>query len=72
MKGPGGRQKFDVRRVWECPVCQRREKTAGTVVNLLCNCLAGNNPPAQTWMRLIEETTRGGPEARPSPAPDVD
>jgi hypothetical protein len=63
MKGPGHRGKFDLRRVWECPVCHRREKTSGKVVNLLCKCTAKENPPRQTWMKLIEENPK------PAPAP---
>src|SRR5262249_6756886 len=55
MKGPGGGLRIDVRRLWECPVCHRREKTPGTVVHRLCDCLAKSNPPRQTWMRLVEE-----------------
>lgn len=62
MKGPGGRLKFDVRRVWECPACRRREKTGGHVVNRRCDCLAKADPPRQTWMTLLEESPR-----RPSP-----
>ena len=29
MKGPAGRLRLDVRRVWLCPVCQRTERSAG-------------------------------------------
>lgn len=46
MKGPRARWKHDVRRLWECPACHRRERTGGDIVNLRCGC--------QTWMRLIE------------------
>ena len=67
MKGPGHRGRYDVRRVWECPVCHRRRKTPGSVVNLLCDCLAKSNPPRQTWMRLIEEP----PKRRPTPPPSA-
>jgi len=64
MKGPSGRLKFDVRRIWECPVCHRREKTGGNVVNRSCDCLAQNDPPRRTWMQLVEETPK-----RAEPAP---
>jgi hypothetical protein len=65
MKGPSGRLRFDVRRVWECPVCHRRDKTSGKVVHRLCDCLAKSNPPRQTWMRLVEESrTQGGEPGR--------
>jgi hypothetical protein len=66
MKGPSGRLKFDVRRVWECPVCRRREKTGGHIVNCLCDCLAKSDPPGRTWMKLIEESPRRPPPAETS------
>lgn len=64
MKGPGGRLRFDIRRVWECPVCHRRELTAGDVVTRLCTCSTKSDPPPQNWMRLIEEKP-----PRPAPPP---
>lgn len=63
MKGPAARWKFDVRRVWECPACQRRERTGGQVVNLLCDCQLRGESPHRTWMRLIEEERRPAPPA---------
>lgn len=64
MKGPGGRLRFDIRRVWECPVCHRRELTAGDVVSRLCTCSAKSDAPRQNWMQLIETKP-----ARPAPPP---
>ena len=64
MKGPGGRLRFDIRRLWECPVCHRRELTAGDVVARLCTCSAKTDPPRQVWMKLIETKP-----ARPAPIP---
>ena len=64
MKGPGGRLRFDIRRVWECPVCHRRELTSGDVVTRLCTCSAKSDPPRQNWMKLIESKP-----ARPAPPP---
>lgn len=58
MKGPSGRLRLDVRRVWECPMCHRRQKTSGSVVNLLCDCQAKSDPPRQTWMMLVEEAPK--------------
>jgi hypothetical protein len=55
MKGPSGRLRHQVRRLWQCPVCQRREYTGGDVVTRACDCLAKSQPPRWTWMRLIEE-----------------
>jgi hypothetical protein len=54
MKGPGGRMRFDLRRVWECPVCHRREWTGGDIVYRMCTCSAKAEPPRQIWMKLIE------------------
>jgi hypothetical protein len=62
IKGPKGRFKHDVRRVWQCPACGRRAWTGGNVVNRLCPCGAGEDPPRPTWMRLVEE---------PRPAPQA-
>jgi hypothetical protein len=36
MKGPYERLKYDLRRLWECPVCKRRERTPGTVTFRHC------------------------------------
>ena len=59
MKGPGHRLKFDVRRVWECPVCHRRQKSDGRVVHLRCHCMDNCHPPQEIWMKLIEERLPG-------------
>jgi hypothetical protein len=56
MKGPGHRSRHDVRRVWECPACRRREKTPGTVVFRRCSSCAGKEPDKEIWMRLVEDT----------------
>jgi hypothetical protein len=50
MKGPSGRLRYQVRRVWECPRCRRREWTAGQVVHQWCAC--SDSP---VGMKLIEE-----------------
>jgi hypothetical protein len=55
IKGPSARTRHDVRRVWECPACQRRDWTNGRVVHLLCRaCLTRAENPAAVWMHLIE------------------
>lgn len=41
MKGPFERLKYELRRVWECPKCHRRTKTAGSQTSMFCNCIAG-------------------------------
>jgi hypothetical protein len=56
MKGPGNRGRHDVRRLWECAACQRRVKTPGTVVYLLCTCGPKETPPRERWMLLVEQT----------------
>lgn len=64
MKGPSGRLKFDVRRLWQCPRCQHKELLPGRVVNRLCvKCQAQGEP--QVWMALVEEkASKPGVEAR--------
>ena len=68
MKGPAGRARLDVRRVWLCPVCQRTERTGGHIVQLRCDCLGNNDPPRHTWMTLVEaEKKKKGPAVEPPP-----
>jgi hypothetical protein len=55
MKGPGGRSKFVIGRTWECPVCGRRERTGGDVVNRTCTCVSPDDPHKHPWMRLIDD-----------------
>jgi hypothetical protein len=54
MKGPGNRVKFVIRRVWECPLCQRRLVTPGATTRQTCNCRADSPVP----MRLVNEALR--------------
>lgn len=54
IKGPGHRNKFDVRRLWECPACQRRVRTGGHVVNLRCTCRPAADAEPAAWMKLVE------------------
>jgi hypothetical protein len=54
MKGPGHSKRCDVRRVWECPVCQKRVKTGGNIVHLRCEACARNKTGDTAWMRLLE------------------
>jgi len=71
MKGPAGRLKFDIRRVWECPVCHRREFTSGEIVTLRCPCGDKAEPAQQIWMKLVEPEPAREPE-RPPEMPSVD
>jgi hypothetical protein len=55
MKGPYERLKFDLRRVWECPICKRRERTAGTVTFRHCNCRMKQVDGQPVVMKLVED-----------------
>jgi tRNA(Ile2) C34 agmatinyltransferase TiaS len=55
MKGPYGRLRFDVRRLWQCPRCGRFERSGGDVVTLSCRvCRLHSTEPHQVWMKLVE------------------
>jgi hypothetical protein len=58
MKGPYERLKYDLRRVWECPACHRRERTEGLVTSLRCRCGSQEKANSSVWMRLIEDGIR--------------
>ena len=66
MKGPFGRLLHDVRRIWECPVCRRRDRTSGQVVFLTCRHCLAQGATREVWMKLVEgeeppeESTRAG------------
>ena len=51
MKGPRSRHRFNVHRVWECPLCQKRVFALAQVASRACECLGKDKP---TCMRLIE------------------
>ncbi len=53
MRGRPPLSRRDVRRQWECPVCGKRLKTPGHIVNQSCTCKSGDAP---AWMRLCEKT----------------
>ena len=56
MKGPFERLKYDLRRLWECPKCKRRERSDGTVTARFCTCPGKGVPEGQrTAMKLLEE-----------------
>lgn len=58
MKGPYERLKYDLYRVWECPVCHHRERTGGTRVSLLCGCQKKSPLGQAVWMRLVDDGPR--------------
>ncbi len=55
MKGPYVRLKYDLRRLWECPACKRRERTSGSVTFRHCNCQAKQPDGRPIVMKLIED-----------------
>jgi len=56
MKGPSGRLKFDVRRLWKCPRCGHQDRLHARIVNQPCQkCAAQGTSPGPVWMTLIEE-----------------
>lgn len=64
MKGPYERLKYDLRRVWECPVCQHHERTPGHVTSVLCRCQAKEPWTQRKAMRLLDD---GPPRAARPP-----
>ena len=50
MKGPGHKQKLDVRRTWKCPACGKERKLPGDMTTLLCECREGG-----TFMAIVME-----------------
>jgi hypothetical protein len=55
MKGPHERLKYDLRRLWECPVCQRRERTPGSVASRQCLCQMKQADGKPVVMKLVED-----------------
>jgi hypothetical protein len=55
MKGPFERQKYDLRRLWECPVCHKRERTPGSVTSRLCMCQMKQADGTPVVMKLLED-----------------
>lgn len=73
MKGPFERLKYDLRRLWECPSCKRRERSDGTVTTRFCTCPGKGMPEGRrTAMKLLEEAGhRAVPEIKYSPTDDL-
>ena len=55
MKGPHERLKYDLRRLWECPVCHRHERTPGSVSSRLCMCQMKQVDGAPVVMKLLAD-----------------
>ena len=58
MKGPYERLKYDMRRVWECPVCHHHERTEGHVTAVVCKCQSKEKPTDRVHMKMVEEGGR--------------
>ena len=79
MKGPFERLKYDLRRLWECPSCKRRERSDGTVTTRFCTCPEKGVGGPRTAMKLVEEAghrvtpdiERRPVEAAPAAVPSV-
>jgi hypothetical protein len=54
-QGSAERLKYDFKRIWECPVCHRRQRTGGNIVSRLCPCQRGKPPHRAVWMKLIQD-----------------
>lgn len=62
MRGPYERLKYDLRRLWECPVCKHRERTTGMVTFMHCLCRMQQVDGQPVVMKLIEDgVQRVGP-----------
>jgi hypothetical protein len=55
MRGPYERLKYDLRRLWECPVCKRRERTPGSVTFNHCLCQIQQLEGRPVVMTLVED-----------------
>jgi hypothetical protein len=55
MKGPYERLKYDLRRLWECPLCKRRERLAATVTYRHCLCQMKQLDGKPIVMKLIAD-----------------
>ena len=58
MKGPHERLKYDLRRLWECPACKRRERTPGSVTFRHCACQLKQVDGQPVVMKLIEDAVQ--------------
>jgi len=62
MKGPSERVKYDLHRVWECPVCKRRERSTGAASFRHCSCQMKQLEGRPVVMKLVVDgVQRVGP-----------
>lgn len=71
MRGPYERLKYDFSRVWECPNCQRRERTGFTTTSCFCRCRAKEEGSPLVCMKLVEDGVRRVLEPVCRPRPDL-
>ena len=55
MRGPYERLKYDLRRLWECPECKRRERTPGSATFKHCLCRMQHLDGQPVVMKLVED-----------------
>ena len=58
MKGPFERLKYDLYRIWECPVCHYRARSSGATTTLVCSCQAKQSPQEVVGMKLAADGAR--------------
>ncbi len=58
MKGPFERLKYEMRRIWECPVCRRHERTDGGISSLFCQCQRDVDAAERRCMKLLANGIR--------------
>ena len=58
MKGPYERLKYALQRVWECPICNHRERTDGSVTLQFCRCQSELPLTQHACMRLVKDGIR--------------
>ncbi|HIM31722.1 MAG TPA: hypothetical protein EYG57_19510, partial [Planctomycetes bacterium] len=56
MKGPYQRLKYELRRVFECPKCHRREYVAGSLTYRFCTCPGKHEAPLV--MKMVADDVR--------------
>src|SRR5262245_8444437 len=85
MKGPYERLKYDLRRLWECPACKRRERTSGSITFRHCSCRLKQLDGKPVVMQLVADDIQRLvpaaaahqphdplPQEGPAPHPDAD
>lgn len=55
MKGPYERLKYDLRRIWECPVCGKQLRSSGAITAMVCPCQLVQPLVRQVTMKLAHD-----------------